>query len=67
MKLKDVVEAMKTPDDVDYKEASEMEVEFCSISKDNMNLLSVYEHEDKIIIEIGTDEDNEEHTKAVLG
>ncbi len=57
MTLREIIECLKTPDHINHSEALEMEVEFNTISNSNLELISVYEYNGKIIIDIGTDDD----------
>lgn len=42
-----------TSNGVDYEEAKDMEIVFCTANRESLLLLSVYEHEGSIIIDIG--------------
>lgn len=54
MRLKEVIEHLSTPDNVDkHVDIMNMEVEFCVTDSDGLELLSVYFHEGKILIDIG--------------
>ena len=69
MKLKDVIGAFTTPDgcgDMSAPEMLEMDVEFCTLGRDNLSLLSVYENEGKIVVDIGTEEDDDTRIATML-
>lgn len=66
MTLSDLILALSEIDDVDTAEVLGMEVEFCTINRDGLDLLSVYEHEGKILIDVGTMDDSDAHNSQVL-
>ena len=54
MRLKEVLKALKDPDHVDEDEdVLNMQVEFNTINRANLILLSVYVYEGKIIVDVG--------------
>lgn len=57
MNLREVISAMYGPDDIDAEAALDLEVEFCTVDRGGMKLLSVYANDEKtvIFIDIGTD------------
>ena len=57
MKLKEIISVILTPDGVDSKDALDMEVEFDTIGKYGLTLLSSYEDKDKILIDIGSSDE----------
>ena len=60
MKLRDAIEALSTPDhlvDEDIEEAMDMEVFFMTGVGVELELLSVYEHEGAIYVDIGDAQD----------
>jgi len=68
MQLKDVIKCLKTPHGMTYKEAMDMEVEFNTINRLGLQLLSVFEDDGKIIVDIGTKKDDEDRRQiATIG
>ena len=61
--LKEIIEAISDIEGVDKKDVMGLAVEFGTISKGGMSLLSAYEYDGKIIVDIGTAEDDEENLK----
>jgi hypothetical protein len=45
---------------------ADREIEFCTIDRDNLLFLSVYDREDKVCFDIGTAEDDEENISMML-
>ena len=44
----------------------DMEIEFCTLNRGGLEVLSAYEHDGRILVDIGTDEDDELNMKALL-
>jgi polygalacturonase len=65
MTLGEIIEALHNVDGVSFDEAKNMGVEFCTIDGCGMSLLSAYREGDSIIIDVGTEEDNDKHNKEV--
>lgn len=65
MTLQDLLNILANPDHIDTNKALNLEIEFCTIDKHNLSLLSVYEDNGKIIIDIGTHKDNERRNKIL--
>jgi len=59
--LKEIVKAISNVDGMNNKDAMEMEVEFNTLDRDGLSLLSVYEYGGKIIIDVGTTADDEQN------
>ena len=64
MTLQKLLNILANPDHIDTAKALNLEIEFCTIDKHNLSLLSVYEDNRKIIIDIGTYKDNEKRNKV---
>ena len=45
---------------------ADREIEFCTIDRDNLLYLSIYDCEDKVCFDIGTEEDDEENISMML-
>lgn len=65
MNLRKIINAVSTPDGVDNEAALDMEVEFCTLGRDGLTLLSAYEHDGKILVDIGTSEDDEKNMEML--
>jgi len=65
MTFGEMLKAISEPDDIEKSKAMNMDVEFCTINRHGLSLLSVYESGGKICIDIGTSEDCEQHNKEV--
>lgn len=64
MTLQDLLNSLTNPDHIDTAKALNLEIEFCTIDRHNLSLLSVYEDNGKIIIDIGTHKDNEKRNRV---
>ena len=60
--VKDLTKELKA-----NKDWAKKKVEFCTVVGCGLGYLSVYDLCDIICIDIGTEEDSDEHTKDVLG
>jgi len=49
------------------KDWAKKKVEFCTIDGGGLEYLSVYDLDDTICIDVGTEEDSNEHNKAMVG
>ena len=45
----------------------EKKVEFCTINGGGLEYLSICDADDAVYIDVGTEEDSDEHNKAMLG
>lgn len=43
------------------------ELEFCTIDDGGLEYLSIYDEGNKVYIDVGTEEDSDKHTKAMVG
>ena len=66
MLLRELLDSLANPDHISTDKALGLEVEFCTISRPNLSLLSVYEDDGKIVIDIGTSEDSNERNKSLI-
>ena len=55
MTVRDIIEALKTPEpfEGDMDKLLDMEVEFCTEGEQRLELLSVYDDDGKVIVDIG--------------
>lgn len=65
MILRELLKHLTNPDHIRANKALGLEVEFCTIDKSNLSLLSVYEDEGKIVIDIGTDKDSDKRNEIL--
>ena len=65
MTLRELLRHLTNPDHISTNKALGLEVEFCTIDKSNLSLLSVYEDEGKIIIDIGTNKDSNKRNEML--
>ena len=65
MLLRELLDSLTNPDHISADKAMDLEVEFCTIAKSNLSLLSVYEDEGKIIIDIGTNKDSDKRNEIL--
>lgn len=65
MTLKELIKTLKS-----YSTSNEVlkkEVRFCTIECMDLEFLSIYEEEDLVIIDVGTEEDNDERNACGCG
>jgi len=60
--VKDLTEELKA-----NKDWAEKKVEFCTIDRNGLGYLSIYDLDDTVCIDVGTGEDSDEHTKRMIG
>jgi len=60
MTVDDVIQLLQLED-------RKKEVRFCTINCMDLELLSVYEDGDIVVIDIGSEEDNDERNSCILG
>ena len=60
MTVKELIKELRAAD-------PKKEVRFCTIDRFDLELLSVYEEDGIVIIDVGTEEDSDEHNKDVCG
>lgn len=65
MLLRELLDSLTNPDHISADKALDLEVEFCTIYRTNLSLLSAYEDDGKIIIDIGTNEDNDKKNEML--
>ena len=53
--------------DIKLEDALEMEIEFNTINRGGLELLSIFESEGKVSIDVGTEEDNDENNEMMCG
>lgn len=66
MTLRELLADLTNPDHISADKALDLEVEFCTRGRTNLSLLSVYEDDKKIVIDIGTSEDSNERNKSLI-
>ncbi len=57
MTLRDLLNDLAKPDHITSDEALDLEVEFCTIDRCGLGLLSVHESDGRVFIDIGTTQD----------
>lgn len=65
MKLKEFINIINGM--MEQNEWQNKTTEFCTIDRCKLLFLSIYEEENKIIIDIGTDKDSDDRNKCLLG
>jgi len=66
MNFKDFVEDL-TRELKENKNWAKKEVEFCTIDGGGLEYLSVYDSDDTVCIDVGTEKDSDEHNKRMVG
>lgn len=65
MTLKELIKTLKNYTTI--KEELNKEVRFCTLNCADLEFLSIYEEDDLIIIDVGTEEDNDERNSCGFG
>ncbi len=65
MKLNEFIEDITK--EMEENKWQDKEVEFCTIGRDGLSYLSIYAGDDnKVSIDVGTEEDNDEHNSELM-